>query len=40
MINSVLTLVGEDKKGNYYTADNIDYHIYAPYARILIKRKK
>ena len=39
MINSVLTLRGEDKKGNYYTADNIDYHIFAPYARILIKRK-
>ncbi len=40
MISSVLTLKGEDKKGNYYTADNISYHIYAPYARILIKKKK
>lgn len=39
MINSVLTLKGKDKKGNYYTADNIDYHVFAPYARILIKRK-
>ncbi len=39
MINSVLTLKGEDKKGNYYSATNIDYHIYAPYARILIRKR-
>lgn len=39
MINAVLTLKGEDKKGNFYTADNIDYTVYAPYARILIRRK-
>lgn len=39
MINCVLTLKGEDKKGNFYTADNITYKIYAPYARILIKKR-
>ena len=39
MINAVLTLKGTDSKGNYYTADNIDYTVYAPYARILIKKR-
>lgn len=39
MINAVLTLKGTDSKGNHYTADNISYKVYAPYARILIKKR-
>lgn len=41
MLNRVLAYQVDKKpeKGTYYTADNIDGYLVAPYARILIKKK-
>lgn len=41
MLNRVLAYTVKEKpeKGTYYTADNVDGYLIAPYARILIKRK-
>lgn len=41
MLNRVLAYPVEDKpeKGTYYTADNVEGFLIAPYARILIKKK-
>ena len=41
-INSTLAykINKEDVKNVYYVADNVDYYLFQPYARILIKKKK
>lgn len=41
MLNRVLAYAVKEmpEKGTYYTADNIDGYLIAPYARILIKKK-
>lgn len=41
MLNRVLAYAVEDKpeKSTYYTADNVDGYLIAPYARILIRKK-
>ena len=39
-INRVLVYRTSDDSDVYYTADNVEYPLYAPYARILIKLKE
>lgn len=42
MLNRVLAykVLKKPEKGTYYTADNVDGYLVAPYARILIKKRK